>query len=768
MSGEELRAEEGVKAPMHEVPGVLRLGWMLFMQPIKLERHFAAFGEARLTLPRLWRKAKEDGGWARAVLKSSGLVALTWLPAIVLPCTAALYSLGGTVSWSKACAGVLLGVAVSCVGSLGDITQALRLGLAVALGFSLFGAVEIRDASVWGIALWGLLVAIAFRTLVSSAPARLEALTTAGRVRQTVTIVLAMMSGLLGRACGAGQPLMTVLREGAWWFTGVSVVVGIVFVQFHTYVLECLWMSCLSVAVRLRADVAPRLARALPFRHHDLIFFPLPGLRSFIVTLDDQDSVLARTLIDEALDSTAQKTPALDALAELIARPLERAAHARTWALAAAFLPRPEDASETTSPLHRFCAIAHDLVAARLTTDHLRRRNLLARARSTLKGVRVALASKRRPDPLERRLLPTSRLWLDVIDDEVQALATLEREHPQIPTPFEPGPPLRPEDANLFKGRVDLIRFIDHDLADHRRAPLLLTGQRRMGKTSLLYMLPDRLGTGTLVLPLNFQSLSGNPHKADPHRWLAEAMAAARPDLPSPPTTTPWADTLAWLQSIEPALGKDRVLVALDEIERLQTGIEEGWTTPAFLDFLRAAGDSLRKIRLLLVSAHPLHRLGRTWTDRLISVIHREIGYLAPHEAEELITHPMDGFPDIYPPGGVARIAGETRGHPYLIQLVCDALVRDLNGRGKLTAENADITRALDRALGDTPLFRELWSDRNDGERAILRDLTKEPGPLGDREAEARDLLHEGLIEKDGERYRVAVPLFAAWIRERA
>ncbi len=168
------------------------------------------------------------------------------------------------------------------------------------------------------------------------------------------------------------------------------------------------------------------------------------------------------------------------------------------------------------------------------------------------------------------------------------------------------------------------------------------------------------------------------------------------------------------------------------------------------------------------MSAHPLHRLGRAWTDRLISVVHREIGYLEPKEAEELITHPMDAFPDIYPPGGVARIAGETRGHPYLIQLVCDALVRDLNGRGKLAAEDADVTRALDRALGDTPLFRELWSDRSDGERAILRELAKAAGPLGEREAEARDLLHEGLIEREVDRYRVAVPLFAAWIRERA
>lgn len=514
------------------------------------------------------------------------------------------------------------------------------------------------------------------------------------------------------------------------------------------------------------------LGRLLPFRFHDIIRFPLPALRSFLVGLADHDPVLALTLIAEALDTLAQRRPALGALHELRARSLERAARERLWAKAATFdlpfLPRPDELPDD-SPLVRFRAAALDAHAAHLTTDHLRHRATLDRAGKTMASLYFALAEKRRSDDLERRLVPVARLWREVIDDELHALAMQERENPQIPTPFEPGPPLRLEDARLFKGRTDLVRLIDHDLADHRRAPLLLTGQRRMGKTSLLYMLPGRLGTGTAVVRLDFQGLSGSPHRAHPHRWLAEVIAAKLGDaVPPPPASEAWSDTLAWLQRIEDAAGRLRLLLAIDEIERLQTGIDEGWTTPAFLDFLRAAGDSLRRIRLLLVSAHPLHRLGRAWTDRLISVVHREIGYLEPHEAEELITKPMDGFPDIYPPGGVARIAAETRGHPYLVQLVCDALVRDLNGRAKLAADDADVTRALDRALGDTPLFRELWSDRNDAEQAILRQLAKGAASLGEREADARDLLHEGLIEREGDAYRVAVPLFAAWIRERA
>ncbi|EYF06770.1 hypothetical protein [Chondromyces apiculatus] len=215
-------------------------------------------------------------------------------------------------------------------------------------------------------------------------------------------------------------------------------------------------------------------------------------------------------------------------------------------------------------------------------------------------------------------------------------------------------------------------------------------------------------------------------------------------------------------------LTREHILIAIDEIERLQTGIEEGWTSAAFLDFLRAAGDSLRRTRLLLVCAHPLHRLGRAWTDRLISVIHREITYLAPEEAEALLCDPMPGFPEIYPPGGVARIVRDTNGHPYLVQLVADALIRNLNGRSSLSAKEADLTRALDRALTDTPFFQELWSDRTEEERELLLRLAEREPLTLEASTALKELVHGGYVTIAADQHRIAVPLFRTWIQEHA
>lgn len=281
-------------------------------------------------------------------------------------------------------------------------------------------------------------------------------------------------------------------------------------------------------------------------------------------------------------------------------------------------------------------------------------------------------------------------------------------------------------------------------------------------------MLPSWLGARTTLVTLDFQTLEGHSHRAHPHLWLAKELAQKRPGLGPPPTESAWTATLDWLQRMEPSLGDTRVLVAIDEVEGLQRGIKDGWATPAFLDFVRAAGNSLERIRLLLTCARPLHRLGRTWTDRLISVIQLEISYLKPEEAADLARNPMPGFPDIYPPGGVERIIRETNAHPYLLQLVCDTLIGNLNKQGRLRAEDADITRAFDGALPRQTVFRELWQAFTDEERAWLRKLA-EPGEWAvEPDAVLKELRQQGYVEEQAGRYTLAVPLFRTWIRGNA
>jgi uncharacterized protein len=746
---------------------------MLLMQPVRLRRLFDAWGLERD--PSLWRlreRLRARDPRVMALVGRLSVLLFVGMPIAAFAIAGLLHAGGVSIEWSFVAFIVALIVAVGVTGGVAfGVAVSVAVGVTggVALGVAL-GVVEGGAAGGMVSLMAGVMAASVMAGIVSGSVA---GAVVSGVVRKiTVAMAVIVVLGAAGGVAGgvAFGVLVDVTSAVEVGMAGAMTSILILF-RIPFFVAEALWTWGTSLAVRAHPSLATGLARWLPFRHHDLIYLPLPGLRPFLIDLADQNPTLAQALLDEAAESVAQKTPARHALIELQARSLERAARERRWAAAGAFalpfLPSPEDLLES-SPLTRFRAAAQDLHAASLTSDHLRRRNALERAAAKLQGFRTTMVGKAHLDELEQRLQSTTPLWLDLLDDALKALSVEERAHPQLPKPFEPGPPLGPADAHLFKGRADLIRLIDHDLADHRRAPLLLTGQRRMGKTSLLRMLPERLGTGSLLVTLNFQKLSGSPHREHPHRWLAEALREARPALPPPPATTAWGDTIAWLEEAESSFGDDRVLIAIDELERIQTGIDEGWGSPVFLDFLRAAGDALRRIRLLLVSAHPLHRLGRAWTDRLISVIHRELTYLLPHEAEDLIRNPMPGFQDIYPPGGVDRIVRETHGHPYLVQLVCDALIRDLNSRSQLVAVDEDLSRAFDRALDDTPLFRELWQDRSDAERALLEALARGGGGAPMEDATLRALLKEGYVERAGEGASLAVPLFGAWIREHA
>ena len=291
-----------------------------------------------------------------------------------------------------------------------------------------------------------------------------------------------------------------------------------------------------------------------------------------------------------------------------------------------------------------------------------------------------------------------------------------------------------------------------------------------MGKSSLIHMLPVQLGTGTVVAAVDFQRLSGSPQRAHAHRWIAEEVAGACPEAPRPPEAgDAWGETLAWLGDVDAALAADgrRLLVAVDEVERLEDGIRAGWAAPDLLDFLRAAGDALHRVRFLLASAYRPRGLGAHWSDRLISLRIRELRRLGRGDAEDLVRRPVRDFPDIYPEDGVERILRLTAGHPYLTQLVCDRLCRHLNAEGRLVATDEDVERAIDDAFLETTLFGELWDKRTEAERRVLEALAAgDDPPTADRPA-VRDLEREDYVEQRDGRPVVAVPMFADWIADR-
>jgi len=216
------------------------------------------------------------------------------------------------------------------------------------------------------------------------------------------------------------------------------------------------------------------------------------------------------------------------------------------------------------------------------------------------------------------------------------------------------------------------------------------------------------------------------------------------------------------------------VLRACDELLqlRLQDGANEGWADLTFLDFVRAAGDPLRRIRLLLVSAHQLTSplLGPKWPDRLISAYPCHLGPLPRDDAEQLLRKPAHYFPDtVFDDAAVATVLAQTGGHPYLIQLVGNEVVKRLNSSTprRTIATPHDIDRALDSATAlARGLFSDLWQDFGDTDRTLLRTLADDQ-PIDPNTSTFRSLRDQSFVELHDDGMPAFVfPLFARWIRD--
>jgi uncharacterized protein len=771
-----MQAEQAEVPP---VPRLARFTWMLFMQPLQLHKFFKAWRlERDPSLIRLWPRIKTRDSFALSLIGQCALLLFAAGPAVALSMVALFDVMGFKINWLMAVRYTAFSVAGGLVSSIilgvmrstaSGMVFSLLLGLAGGLVFNEYTAncatCDTVDEMAAGVIL-GAALGFLFGISDSIAHGMADDAVPGVAGATALGVILGMGSSIILHA-EYGAALRVVF--GVTFGTALGMAHGFSRRHLLVYPIEALVSLLLWWYTQFRPQTSSRLALWLPFLHHDFVYLPLPGLYPFLLQLAEVDAPLAKEILAEAAVSVGQKWVARRTLIELKARDLERAAQQRLFAsvseLNLPFLPGA-DTVDANSPLLYFQAAARDLLAG--GSDHHQRRLALERAYKTIDDFisNTIIASRR--DELSQRLLPVAQRWLEVIRDEQHKLAKEEQESPQVPRPFIAGLPLEPDDMrgkSLFKGRQDLARIVNHELDPDRRGVLVVVGQRRMGKSSFRNWLPRLLGTGTDILPADFQQLTGHPHRATPHRWLVDLVATRFPQAPPPPNSPHWTESLAWLRARDETLGDRRLLVVVDEVERVEEGIQRGEFSTDFLDFLRASGDALRRIRFLLLTAYPLQRLGRHWVDRLISATTRSLSYLDRASAEELIRQPIPQFPDIYPEGGVDRILHETHCHPFLVQTVCDELCSHLNAHGgRRRATDDELTDVLDRIVTEEKLFDELWSQRTADEQRALQRLACATEPL-EADSTMRQLSREGYVELQGDKATLAVPLWGAWIR---
>lgn len=516
-------------------------------------------------------------------------------------------------------------------------------------------------------------------------------------------------------------------------------------------------------------------------------YLPLFGLESYLVMVTERNPVEGLAAI-EYLSTTSQSWAAKEAQIELDAIRLQSRSDVQAISLAHRHLAAGELNSSVAALLRSFSRISRDVNAALSQESNYNQRLALNAVEERLDGLLRELT--RSEEFYALRFRPIAAKWRQTIADYVQTLAEVVEIRQEISNPYIIGIPLT-EHQEIFVGRGDISDRLERLLLDTRCPPLLLYGQRRTGKTSLINNLGKLLPS--TIMPL-FVDLQGPTSLARDYVGflynMSRAMltSAKRHRLVQLPpltreilTTDPFTSFDEWLDEIEQHLEPNQtILLILDEFSALEHVFNKGRLDEvSVLGMFRHIIQHRPRIKILLSGSHTIDEFER-WASYLINVQTVHISYLQPKEALQLIENPVKDFALQYEKTASKRVMEITRCHPALIQLLCSEIVTLKNKQAinkRRLAQVSDIEATIPGALQHGRFFFADIANNQVTEKglAILRFIAAQgEGEIvnEDRlraqcpdefEVTLANLLHRELIEPLSNGYCFQVELIRRW-----
>jgi hypothetical protein len=318
--------------------------------------------------------------------------------------------------------------------------------------------------------------------------------------------------------------------------------------------------------------------------------------------------------------------------------------------------------------------------------------------------------------------------------DIVHLLSTTS-EFQFVPNPYVVGTPLQPG-SPLFFGREDVIAFIQDNLASAHRNNLVLIGQRRTGKTSLLKQLSLRLDQSYVPVYLDGQSLALDPGLSNFFLSLATEIVFALEDRGFSPAL-PEPDDLgnspaayferSFLAHVRATIGERHLLLLLDEFEELEASVRRGNLDASVFGFLRHLIQHTPNLSVIFCGTHRLEELSADYWSVLFNIsLYRHVAYLDQPQALKLIQEPVASYGMCYDDLALDKMWRVTAGHPYFLQLLCHSLVNRHNKTERSYVTVADVNAALEDILASGEAhFVYLWADSALEERLALTALSR-------------------------------------------
>jgi outer membrane protein assembly factor BamB len=375
-----------------------------------------------------------------------------------------------------------------------------------------------------------------------------------------------------------------------------------------------------------------------------------------------------------------------------------------------------------------------------------------------------------------------------------------------IPLKYRAGMPLRLEesDRELFFGREkDLLRLQESLMATEGNNIVMLSGQRRSGKTSLLYQLIGKLRDKNKDVPVlvDLQSKAMSENVGLLLSGIAADICETLQNLEgggvwvTPPDFSENATFIfdQFIKRVLRNLAPRKLLLFIDEFETLQESIGRGHISPDFLKYLRSLAQHQPGFSLLLAGASKILTESYWATFFNIAYTHR-LTKLEPEEAEQLITRPVREYLT-YDELAIEKLHRLTDDQPYLIHLMGATLIWYCNHECKNYVTINDVNVVCEEVIRTQEnhflWVWNLWPDAS-AERLILSllaqkgeqewtsfdaictalDHLEHPAEKKHINQALKNLVDEGFVEKvtvddepDSMQYHISVGLIQAWLR---
>lgn len=404
--------------------------------------------------------------------------------------------------------------------------------------------------------------------------------------------------------------------------------------------------------------------------------------------------------------------------------------------------------------------------------------------------------------------------------------------------PYIVGTPLTSsKEQEMFFGREDIIEQIRRTLRSSGPSTvLLLEGNRRAGKTSILHrlltpgVLPGWIpvywstqraegGKRTEQSSQDSKSVAGLEDKEIFYNIAHELVLAVKAAgytfeipgvgqvMPAMPryqlreqlrtklrgefnTGSPVELLDILLESVSASVTDQRVLLLLDEFDKIQEGIESGVTTQQVPENLRALFHKHDHLSGILTGARRIKHLRENHWSALYGIgVPITVDALDAEAARRLLTEPVEGRL-VYTFNARERVLELTSRQPYLIQSLCYRIFEECASTNERSVAVSTVEAAAREMVTDNEHFRTLFDFIGSERRRYLACIVNRLSEAGERTT--FDLIAEEL-EKDrveydastladdlkhlqeldvldleqhelGTSYKIKIPLFSRWL----